>query len=356
MKLFDKAVEDEKLNPKWEQLNGLYGEKQVVEEWMQGFKDRDNKIVKEFQSSFHSAFWEFYLFAVMKELNLSVDFSHDRPDFIVSAPCPFIVEATVAQIKATGRKEDERNFEDCAKAEQLQLREDFDDIITEAVIRNSNAIHGKLKKYIEDYSVLPWVNEDNPYVIALGSYDQVSYGYEFAFSMLQLLYGYKLDPLTFEAKKIEKLVKPESGAEILVDLFEKEKFKHVSAVIFSCTVTLGKLSALAFSQGKLTMQRVINVRHDNDIPHFGYQSVSPQDPEELTDGLFVFHNPNANSPLSKDVFDGGHICQYWLEDNGLRWSANATALFARFNRPLFMIEQTKENVIKSLIEINKKSV
>jgi hypothetical protein len=49
--------------------------KDVLNEWARGFKDRDGKFVKEFQTTFDSSFWELYLFAAMKHFHLEVDFS-----------------------------------------------------------------------------------------------------------------------------------------------------------------------------------------------------------------------------------------------------------------------------------------
>ena len=41
--------------------------------------DRDNKIIKEFQTSFNSTFWEVYLYAVLKNYGLDVNFNFSTP-------------------------------------------------------------------------------------------------------------------------------------------------------------------------------------------------------------------------------------------------------------------------------------
>jgi hypothetical protein len=66
----------------------------VLNEWARGFKDRDGKFVKEFQTTFDSSFWELYLFAVMKQLQLEVDFSFTSPDFVITNHGGINVEAT----------------------------------------------------------------------------------------------------------------------------------------------------------------------------------------------------------------------------------------------------------------------
>jgi hypothetical protein len=64
--------------------------------WADGFKDRDGKSVLEFQTTFNSSFWDIYLFAALKHRACAVDFSYHAPDFVVTAPTPFTMEATVA--------------------------------------------------------------------------------------------------------------------------------------------------------------------------------------------------------------------------------------------------------------------
>ena len=51
--------------------------------WSEGFPDRDNKLVIEFQTTFNSSFWEIYLYALFKEIELQMDWSYPRPDFLL---------------------------------------------------------------------------------------------------------------------------------------------------------------------------------------------------------------------------------------------------------------------------------
>ena len=53
------------------------------------------KFVREFQTTFNSSFWELYLFAVLKNPGIEVDFSHSSPDF-VAKNLPLTIEATIA--------------------------------------------------------------------------------------------------------------------------------------------------------------------------------------------------------------------------------------------------------------------
>jgi hypothetical protein len=68
MDLFTPVVGEEAQHPYfrsiWKQANGFNCD--VLNEWARGFKNRDGKFVKEFQTTFDSSFWELYLFAVIE--------------------------------------------------------------------------------------------------------------------------------------------------------------------------------------------------------------------------------------------------------------------------------------------------
>lgn len=55
------VVPEEKLHPNFKSLlqNPYHYETLLtIKEWTKGFVDRDRKIIKEFQTTFNSAFWE----------------------------------------------------------------------------------------------------------------------------------------------------------------------------------------------------------------------------------------------------------------------------------------------------------
>lgn len=96
------------------------------------------QIVKEFQTTFHSSFWEFYLNALFKEAGFSIDYSKNRPDFIITSPTPFYVEAVVSNIKKQGITEDQRTYDDLFQnITSFYLRENFENQLYEAITRYS---------------------------------------------------------------------------------------------------------------------------------------------------------------------------------------------------------------------------
>ena len=172
--------------------------------WTDGFVDRDGKFIQEFQKTFHSSFWEIYLYRLFTTAGYTLDQSHPMPDFIINTPYEIFVEAVIANIKLTGRKEQERTFDDqLSMFTPPYLQKDFYKLLDNAIIRYSNAISYKHKKLSKEYSKLEWVNLQKPFVLALASYDDVNYGREYIYPILALLYGlyYNVDTNTYIPKE-----------------------------------------------------------------------------------------------------------------------------------------------------------
>ncbi len=354
----DIGIPEDELHPKFKILRdvlNLTGEQEIIREWANGFIDRDDKIVKEFQTTFHSVFWEFYLFSVFKEAGFFIDFSKNRPDFIITNPYEINVEAVVSEIKQHGRKEDKRNLDDIlSMVDPQHENENFKDFINEAITRYSNSIQNKKRKYLSEYSRCDWIKNDTPFVIALASYAQINYGKEFHYPLLALLYGYYFDPNTNSYNQLHEITKPETTSKIPIGIFRNEDMSDISAIVFSCTVTLGKLTSLSKSQNKsqLDLNHVINVRHDFEEPHFKIHDVSPNTPEELSDGLFVFHNPHARIKLPLEVFHDTNAIQVTIESGNLKFEGNNLPIVSRLNIPKLLLPEEIKN--KFILEVFEK--
>lgn len=346
------GIHEESLHPKFKFLRDnstLEGERNILLNWTNGFIDRDNKIVKEFQTTFHSSFWEFYLFKVFSEMKFKIDFSKDRPDFIINHPTDIYIEAVVSNIKKEGREESLRTTDDVSSMIVPPNRqEDFYELLNESIVRNSNAILSKSSKYLEKYINCEWVHEEVPFLIALSSYDQINYGREHFYPMLALLYGsyYRPELDSYELK--ESIIKPGTESFIPLGLFKDESFAHISAIIFSCTTTLGKLTSLSISEGNAEVQfnGVLNIRHDYEPPYYKVQIVSKDNPEYLTDGLFIFHNPYARNKIVHE-FSKSNAIQITIENGLLKFEGENTPIYSRLNLPNIMINDT---LIKYIVE------
>lgn len=85
-----------------------------------------------------------------------------------------------------------------------------------------------------------------------------------------------------------------SQVQFELGIFASEKHKHISAVIYTCTLSLGKLTSLVGSHGIISKYVCLDrealriIRRSGDSPD-----------ESLGDGVFVFHNPFAERPLDE---------------------------------------------------------
>lgn len=159
MDLFTPVVSEKRQHPHFRYLTlSNFGnpEIKIIKNWAEGFIDRDNKFVKEFQTTFNSSFWELYLYACFKELNCTVNFSYETPDFVINSPYgEFNAEATIANPPDGFCPEWDKNIHDL---EEIQIEE----IIRLSVIRLSNAIQSKHITYTKNYSKLSYV-KDKPF-------------------------------------------------------------------------------------------------------------------------------------------------------------------------------------------------
>jgi len=331
-------------------LEQLHEQRRIVEDWTDGFIDRDGKIVDDFQKQFHPSFWEFYLYAVFKELGLNIDMTKDTPDFVVTEPYRINIEAVVPEIREKGRDESKRTLEESLGGFYPFTKESlFQSMLDEAIERHSSAFCKKANKYYETYKKREWVNDDIPYVIALASFDQVNYGREFYYPMMALLYGWYYNQETdgFINKKYS--TKLSTGRPIDTALFEKDEYKHVSAVIYTCTLTLGKLTSLVHSKaGSFKgFNRVINIRHDTDFPNYKVQFVTPETPELLTDGLFIFYNPNANVRIPQGLFAGSNIVEIEV-DKMMKIHSENLPLVARVNSANVFLPQNNLDILEMI--------
>lgn len=296
------------------------GQKKVLESWTEDFYDRDGKIIREFQKSFHSSFWEFFLHAMFKEIGIKVDMTHNAPDFIITEPCKINIEAVIANIREKGPKEETRNMSDILSMITPPFAQsDFYKVLDESIFRMSNAVIKKYKKYSKDYIQYEWVSSETPYVIAACSFDQINYGREYIYPMLALLYGYYYDAENDRFNFKETIKKPNAQKDIQLGLFLNSEYCDISAIIYSSTITIGKLTAIDISKGGDSNNIVLQLWKDytNVETPYMLQEITPKTPELLTEGVFVFHNPNAKQPLPLEVFHKNGIVQYSFKDGTL---------------------------------------
>lgn len=299
---------------------GRLGEREVVLAWAEGFPNRDNNLVKEFQTKFNPQFWELYLHGLFKEYGFQMNWSGQRPDFdLTTKHGNLIVEATTANAADGATPE-------WAKAKMMTdgvRQKDFWPLNREAIIRLSSVLLKKLRMYQSAYRALPHV-AGKPFVIAVAPFEQPDFQYQYDRAMRALLYDDYVDEATYfrnpashpDGPPSVKLgfVEKDNGATIDLGIFLNDGWEEVSAVLFSCVATWGKTVAMSATpkRGGVTTCWSTDLNGLAEVRHAPIGIPS----ESISDGLQVFHNPFARRPLSLEVFRRKGVVQHYRAPQG----------------------------------------
>ena len=289
-------------------------ERAVIQAWAAGFIDRDGKFVKEFQSSFESSFWELYLHAVLMDMGMNLDYSFHAPDFVVTSPTPFVMEATIAMPPEGG-----------APAYGLRkpdIPNNFGEFNRQAILRLCNSFSSKVRKYRQHYAALAHVS-NRPYVIAIAPFDRSQAHLAANRPIMAALYGIYFDEEATIAARAENVIthniesiSKHDTASVPVGMFSDDAYKEVSAVVYGPLATWGKVRALADAPHRNIHFTTI---HPSDGPGLIPQvrtATKANYREHLLDGLYVFHNPYAERPLPTDVFDHERLGRFIVRPDG----------------------------------------
>lgn len=324
MDLFTPIIPEDRWHPHYkhillEQYNSC---REVLNEWASGFQDRDNKFVKEFQSSFNPCFWELYLFAVLKDYGLDVDWSYSSPDFVIDSESGgFCIEATTA-----GAAQDKLNEWDALKSGIDIKSIDLNELNREAIIRLSNSVNSKYKLFLSQYNQLPQVR-NKPFVLAVAPFEQPYFNLQYNRPIRALLYDFYVDeeehmkhperyPNGPAGKELGVIFK-DNDAPIKLGLFMDDELAGISAIIFSCTATFGKLRALSRNPGIVVFRSVWADGPDGAIIQKAEKGKDYE--ESLVDGLQIYHNPCARNPLSPKIFRGQGVVQHYFDFGSREW-------------------------------------
>jgi hypothetical protein len=300
MDLFTIIAPPKDLHPNFVRLLDEHSaaDREVISQWADGFKDRDGKFVREFQTSFNSGFWELYLFACAKELGFHVNLAFPSPDFVIDDfHNEFCIEAVIAS-NADG--------EPAEWEKDVSTQPPPEEVLKTAVIRLSNAISSKYKKFLNSYQKLSHVVK-RPFVLAVGPFEQPDFWAQNDHAIRMVLYTFdrKLPDGTY---RFQNTVAKPSGSVIELGLFTDRRMSEVSAVIFSNTATLSKVHALNSDLDTPVGFSSLRFNHHGPEP-FLWNAMKPEYRESLLDGLYVFHNPHALFPLPPSYFDHSDISQ-----------------------------------------------
>lgn len=285
----------------------------LLTEIVNSFIDNDGHYEREFQSvNFHSRLWELYLHTYFNNAAFIIDNNHASPDFELSFfGYKYFVEAVTVN-----KSEDPIRPDLPPPATEPEIQSHLNDFMP---IKFGSSLFSKLlKKYWEKDHV-----KGNPLLIAIHDYHNDTAMTWSRTALSEYLYGIRTRVVNGEAK-VEKIVSHEwNGKKIPSAFFYQENAENISAVLFSnqCTIPkfnrMGKLAGLG-SKDVMMIRKGYCFNPDPDAlyPIFFSRNVDDDDYEESwSDGLVMFHNPNAIYPVDLDHFsDISHI--FFSEEKG----------------------------------------
>lgn len=324
--LFEGKVPENKQHRSFQLLSTLpywAPARRIMSEMMRHYVDVDGNFVEQFQTTaFDSRVWELYLYAALLELGLFVNKEHEAPDFEVSFGRQKIyIEAVIVGPSPNDPPLEAGDNKEPFKRTHEEIKELLK---TRVPIRFGSALYSKLNRK-NKYWDLEHV-KGHPLVFAVADFHEEHSMTWTSPALLEYLYGVTHDfifdadgqlvitPIKIDTHEYQGKVIP-SG------YFFQPDAENVSAVLFSSSGTISKFNRMGMLAGfGLPNQRMyrsgVKHRHDPNsaLPDGFFQEIKQGlVHESWSDGLSMFHNPNAKIPVDPEMFPG--IAHHWFEDN-----------------------------------------
>lgn len=273
-------------------------EREVLLKWSEGFRDRDGKFVKEFQTTFNSSFWELYLHALFTALGCQLDQSQSRPDFVITdGPLGKVVaEAVITQNPSGGSPEWAFRFDD-----QI-WQQDRETLLDLASLRLAQAIDTKHQKWRVGYSQLPHC-QGMPYLVCVAPFEQPLAALQGTEAIDRVLFKGPRPLLSDDGHRTGHTLTgaafKSSGATVPFGLFTDSRMSDVSGVLFSSLATWSKVRAMAGgteNPAVFQWSRLTENGFESSVARAGEYE------ETLEDGAHLFVNPHAATPVDPDRF------------------------------------------------------
>lgn len=284
--------------------------------------DQDGNFIKDFQSGgFHARLLELFLYEFCKEQGITINNTEDRPDFnLEKNGVNFFVEASTSNMTENEVEFTDANIQKALRNKNSTIQKRS---LEQYIIKIGSVLFSKLQK---KYWELTWVN-GNPLVIAVAAHHHVLANFIPHAKMFEYLYGEQMKVSitkdnnlvgnlnTISTHKLDK-------KEIPAGFFKQPNAENISAVIFINSSDFWKFNRMGFESGLATKDiRMIrggiefNKSPNSKGKYFNYVVGKNETNETWSEGVTLFHNPNAIHPLNTDIFDD--INQTWLSKNGL---------------------------------------
>lgn len=321
----------------------------VINEIMPHFFDVDGNFVEQFQTQgFDARIWELYLFCYFNEEGIIIDRSHFAPDFLlgfnnISASVEAVIVANKDRNKIWTK---EPTLEEIFKKQELMPS------------RWGSSLYSKLAhidKSGKHYWEYPHTAE-KPFVLVVADFHET---FSMTWSqnlLITYLYGYKYDysyneksELIIHPIKVDSHIKGEGKNTIPSGFFFQENAENISAVLHSSCATISKFSRIGkqcgLDESDLLMFRigtVFNPDPNASKPHEFQYIVSEENSEPWSEGVTIFHNPNAKYPLPLNFFESAAQC--YMQDDFLVTVSDSPVVY--FSITLNFFEQSKMKKFK----------
>ncbi|KQK26093.1 hypothetical protein AR438_10960 [Chryseobacterium aquaticum] len=284
-----------------EQLNIVFNSYDII----------DNNFLQQFQSTgFDSRIWELYLLSVFHEQSFNIGRKHDRPDFeLIKGDSKIFVEAVTSNTSFNSKSLDK--LEVLKSINDDNHRDFIINLRNESTIKLAGALFNKLRK---EYWKLDWV-KNHPLVLAIEPFHHPLVHRLSDSNLTGYLYGFENswfydtdNNLVIDTHKIKEHT--HNNKTIPSNFFEQPNSENISAVIFSNSGTIAKFNRM----GKLNGFGNKNIRiyrsgqSYNSDPNastpleFEYFVGENGPIENWSQGISMFHNPNAKFPIDRTLF------------------------------------------------------
>src|SRR5690606_35481802 len=231
-----------------------------------------------------------------------MDYTKNTPDFIITTrknKKELIVEAvTTRNAEIDSPEHDaEMKLDQYIKAEEnhTEVHKLVVQVATERILAS---VSDKYKKYLSSYSKLDYVLH-KPFILAVGAYEQPLFLKQGIGAILKVCYG--LDKAEYRGARpyfeyTTDIIKRSTGSSIDVGIFNNDKYKFLSGILFSPVASIGKVRALSLNKIKNSYFETYTY-NDYDTKGSINRTKSNKYKESLLDGMVFLANPHAVNPV-----------------------------------------------------------
>ena len=282
------------------------GARRLIPEIAHSFVDNDGHYEREFQSiNFHSRLWELYLHVYFHTAGLQRINDRQSPDFELE----YFGQKLFVEAVTVNPSIDPKRPDPPPPTTEEEIADRLNDLMP---IKFGSPLFSKLQK---NYWSLDHV-KNQPLILAIHDYHSDNAMTWSRTALSDYLYGIRTRLESSGPVLTEIDHHSWEGKEIPSGFFQQEHAENISAVLFSNQATIpkfnrmGKIAGLGSTDVKMIRRGFLyNPDPDALAPIPFAKDLDDLDYEESwSDGLLMFHNPNATNPVDPDTFaDISHI-------------------------------------------------